>query len=42
MRNLDIHRHKTRNNNGLILEKVNVEGTKRSSFYKDANIFNKS
>ena len=34
VRNRDIHRHKTRNNNDLSLEKVNLECTKRAFFYK--------
>ena len=38
----DIHRHKTRNNNDLILEKVNLECTKCAFFYKVAKIFNNS
>ena len=42
VRNRDIHRHKTRNNNDLILEKVNVEGTKRANLYKGAKSFNNS
>ena len=42
VRNRDIHRHKTRNNNDLILGKVNLECTKRAFFYKGANIFNNS
>ena len=40
MRNRDIHRHKTRNNNDLILERINLECTKRAFFYKGAKIFN--
>ena len=40
VRNRDIHRHKTRNNNDLILEKINLECTKRAFFYKGAEIFN--
>ena len=40
VRNRDIHRHKTRNNNDLILEKINLECTKRAFFYKGAKIFN--
>ena len=40
VRNRYIHRHKTRNNNDLILEKVNLECTKRTFFYKGANILN--
>ena len=42
VRNCDIHRHKTRNKNDLILEKVNLECTKRSFFYKGAKFFNNS
>ena len=42
VRNRDIHRHKTRNNNDLMLEKVSLEWTKRAFFYKGANIFNNS
>ena len=34
VRNRDIHRHKTRNNNDLILEKLNLECNKRAFFYK--------
>ena len=34
VRNRDIHRHKTRNNNDLILEKVNLECTKRAFFQR--------
>ena len=37
-----IHRHKTRNNNDLILEKVNLECTKRAFSYIGAKIFNNS
>ena len=40
VRNRDIHRHKTRSNNDLILEKINLECTKRAFFYKGAKIFN--
>ena len=40
VKNRDIHRHKTRNNNDLILEKINLECTKRAFFYKGAKIFN--
>ena len=40
VRNRDIHRHKTRNNNDLILERINLECTKRAFFYKGAKIFN--
>ena len=40
VRNCDIHRHKTRNNNDLILERINLECTKRAFFYKGAKIFN--
>ena len=32
VRNRDIHRHKTRNNNDLMLEKVSLEWTKRAFF----------
>ena len=39
VRNRDIHRHKTRNNNDLILEKVNLECTKRAFFYTGATKF---
>ena len=42
VRNRDIHRHKTKNNNDFILEKVNLECTKRASSYKGAKIFNNS
>ena len=42
VRNRDIHRHKTRNNNDLILEKVNLECTKCAFFYKVAKIFSNS
>ena len=42
VRNHDIHRHKTRNNNNLILQKVNLECAKRTFFYKSAKIFNNS
>ena len=42
VRNRDIHRHKTRNDNDLILQKVNLECTKRTFFYKGAKIFNNS
>ena len=42
VRNCDIHRHKTRNNNDLILERINLECTKRAFFYKGAKIFNNS
>ena len=42
VRSRDIHRHKTINNNDLILEKVNLECTKRAFFYKGANMFNNS
>ena len=42
VRNRDIHRHKTRNNKDLILEKVNLKCTKRAFFYKGAKIFNNS
>ena len=38
--NCDIHRHKTRNNNDLILERISLECTKRAFFYKGAKIFN--
>ena len=38
----DIHCHKTRNNNDLVLEKVNLECTKHAFFYKGAKIFNNS
>ena len=40
VRNCDIHRHKTRNNNDLILERINLECTKRAFFYKGAKIVN--
>ena len=40
VRNHDIHRHKTRNNNDLILERINLECTKRAFFCKGAKIFN--
>ena len=40
VRNRDIHRHKTRNNNDLILERINLECTKRAFFYKGSKIFN--
>ena len=40
VRNRDIHRHITRNNNDLILERINLECTKRAFFYKGAKIFN--
>jgi len=39
VRNRDIHRHKTRNKNDLILEGINLECTKRAFFYKGAKIF---
>ena len=39
VRNHDIHRYKTRNNDDLIFEKVNLECTKRA---KGAKIFNNS
>ena len=39
VRNRDIHRHKTRNNNDLILEKINLECTKRAFFYKRCENF---
>ena len=42
LRNRDIHRHETRNNNDVILEKVNLECTKRAFFYKSAKMFNNS
>ena len=42
LRNCDIHRHETRNNNDVILEKVNLECTKRAFFYKSAKKFNNS
>ena len=42
VRNHDIPRYKTRSSNGLILEKVNLECTKRAFFYKGATIFNYS
>ena len=34
LRNRNIHRHETRNNNDVILEKVNLECTNRAFFYK--------
>ena len=40
VRNRDIHRHKTRNNNDLILEKINLECTEHAFFYKGAKFFN--
>ena len=42
LRNRDIHRHETRNSNDVILEKVNLECTKSTFFYKSARIFNNS
>ena len=41
VRNCEIHRHKTRNNNDLILENVtgNLECTKRAFFYTGATKF---
>ena len=43
LRNRDINRHETyRNNNDVILEKVNLECTKRDFFYKSAKMFNNS
>ena len=42
VRNHDSPRYKTRSSNGLILEKVNLECTKRAFFYKGATIFNYS
>ena len=36
VRNCEIHRRKSRNNNDFILEKVNLECTKRVFFYKGA------
>ena len=42
LRNCDIHRHETRNNNDVIFEKVNLECTKRAFFYKSAKKFNNS
>ena len=42
LRNRDIHRHETRNNNDVILEKVNLKCTKCAFFYKSAKIFNNS
>ena len=42
VRNRDIHRHKTRNNNNLMLEKVTLECTKRAFFYRGGNIFDNS
>ena len=39
VRNRDIHRHKTRNNNDLTLEKVNLECTKRAFFYTGTTKF---
>ena len=42
LRNRDINRHETRNNNGVILEKVNLECTKRPFVYKSAKIINHS
>ena len=39
LRNRDINRHETyRNNNDVILEKVNLECTKRAFFYKSAKM----
>ena len=34
VRECDIHHHETRNNNDLILDKLNLECTKRAFFYK--------
>ena len=34
--------YKTRNNNDLVLEKVNLECTKRAFFYRGAKFFNNS
>ena len=34
LRNRNLHRHETRNNNDVILEKVNLECTNRAFFYK--------
>jgi len=43
LRNRDINRRETyRNNNDVILEKVNLECTKRAFVYKSARIFNNS
>ena len=42
VRNHDIPRYKTRSSNGLVLEKVNLECTKRAFCYKGATIFNYS
>ena len=42
VRNRDIHRHKTRNNNNLMLEKVTLECTLRAFFYRGGNIFDNS
>ena len=36
VRKCDIHHHKTRTNNDLILDKLNLECTKRAFFYKGA------
>ena len=42
VRNHDIHHYKTTNNNDLVLEKVNLECTKRAFFYEGAKCFNNS
>ena len=42
VRNRDIHYHKTRNNNDLMLEKVILECTKRAFFNRGGNIFDNS
>ena len=42
VRNCDNHHHKIRNNNDLILDKLNLECTKRAFFYKGAIFLNNS
>ena len=42
VRSHDIHHYKTGNNDYLILEKVNIECTKRAFFYKGTKNFNNS
>ena len=39
VRNYDIPRYKTRSSNGLILEKVNLECTKRAFFFTKVQLF---
>ena len=42
VKNWDIYFHKTRNNDDLILDKLNLECTKHATLYKSAKIFNNS